>query len=139
MLLISKKFEFCASHTLRRPEWNEEKNRAVFGKCSNPNGHGHNYILEVSVRGTVNPETGFVMDASILERYVQELVFRDVDHKNLNLDVLWLQGILPSSENLVNAFWDRLAPALARETPRVTLHRLILWETSRIYVVREEE
>lgn len=103
----------------------------MFGDCSNPNWHGHNYELDVTVSGPVDPDTGFVMDLSILRDLVGDRVIRDVDHKNLNLEVEWMEGLIPSTENVVVAIWNRLAPALPSD---VALVRLVLWETPRNYV-----
>jgi 6-pyruvoyltetrahydropterin/6-carboxytetrahydropterin synthase len=96
---------FSAAHRLFRPEWSDERNAEVFGDCSNPNWHGHNYELEVTVEGTVDPATGFVMDLKVLKDLVQERVVREVDHKNLNTEVPWLEGVNPSTENVAVAIW----------------------------------
>ncbi len=119
---------FSAAHRLHREDWSEERNADVFGDCSNPNWHGHNYELEVTVEGPIDPETGFVMDLKRLKELVEERVVRDVDHKNLNTEVRWLEGVNPSTENVTVAIWDRLvgalpagmrlAKVLVRETPR---------------------
>jgi len=128
---ITKRVHFCAAHRLENPDWSEERNREVFGLCANPNWHGHNYNLEVTVEAELNPETGFVMDLIDLRDLVEREVLEDLDHKNLNLDVEWMRGVITSTENLVVAIWRRL------ETPMpegVTLSRLVLWETDRNYV-----
>jgi len=119
---------FSAAHRLYRSDWTDERNAAVFGDCSNPNWHGHNYELEVTVEGAVDPETGFVMDLKRLKDLVEERVVADVDHRNLNLEVPWLEGIIPSTENVAVAIWERLVDRLpigvrlanvrVRETPR---------------------
>lgn len=137
MLQIAKTFEFCSSHTLYRNEWSAEKNREVFGKCSNPNGHGHNFQLEVVLSGTVDPMTGMILDASKLKAFVKELVLNDIDHKDLNKDVIWFKQI-PTVENLVNAIWERLAPAVPNHAPSAKLHMIRIWETSSIYAARVE-
>lgn len=134
MLYLAKKFDFCASHTLYRDEWSPEKNVSVFGKCAN--GHGHNYVLEVAVRGAVNSTTNMILDAGRLRIIVEELILHDLDHKDLNSDVSWLQGIIPTVEAVVNAIWERLAPAIKEEGCQ--LARIILHETSTIYAWREE-
>ncbi|MCB0345734.1 MAG: 6-carboxytetrahydropterin synthase [Bdellovibrionales bacterium] len=134
MLSISKSFEFSASHRLFRPEWDERRNSAVFGKCSNPNGHGHNYKLEVTVCGELNPETGMVLDASILDGIVTTEVIDHVDHANLDKDVAWLEGQVTTSEVIVEAVWKRLTAALKSQCQdTVALSRVRLWETSKIY------
>jgi 6-pyruvoyltetrahydropterin/6-carboxytetrahydropterin synthase len=119
---------FSAAHRLHRPDWSEERNAAVFGDCSNPNWHGHNYELEVSVEGAVDPETGFVMDLKSLKELIQERVVADVDHKNLNTEVAWLEGIIPSTENVAVAIWNRLADGLPAG---VRLAKVLLRETPR--------
>ncbi len=137
MLAIGKVFEFCASHRLYRPDWSVEQNTRVFGKCANPNGHGHNYKLEVCVHGTPNPETGMVMDASLLSKIVDETIFQHVDHKNLDIDVPWLSGTITTSENLVRAFWERLAPVIRDiSTQSASLFEIKLWETSKIFALK---
>lgn len=151
MLTLSKTFRFAAAHRLYRQEWTPEQNQLTFGKCANRNGHGHNYRLEVSVSGEIDPETGMLLDASKLQRIVDEQVLDHLDHKNLDLDVPWLEGKITTVENLVNGIWDRLAPAIAvsggsdsgdtdsRRNPRnVRLRKLVLWETERIFATREE-
>jgi 6-pyruvoyltetrahydropterin/6-carboxytetrahydropterin synthase len=119
---------FSAAHRLYRADWTDERNAEVFGDCSNPNWHGHNYELEVTVEGPVDAETGFVMDLKDLRDLVERRVVADVDHKNLNTEVDWLEGVNPSTENVAVAIWDRLvsdfhagvrlAKVLLRETPR---------------------
>ncbi len=128
---VTRHVHFSAAHRLHREEWSEEENRRVFGACANPNWHGHNYELEVTVEGEVDPETGFVMNLKALRDRVRELVVDDVDHRNLNVEVAWLEGTIPSTENVVVAIWDRLADALP---DGVELARLVLRETPRNYV-----
>lgn len=128
---ITKRVHFCAAHRLENPDWSEERNREVFGLCANPNWHGHNYNLEVTVEAELNPETGFVMDLVDLRDLVEREVLEDLDHKNLNLDVEWMRGVITSTENLVVGIWRRLETPLPEG---VTLSRLVLWETDRNYV-----
>lgn len=128
---IVRRLHFSAAHRLARPEWSEEENRRVFGECANPNWHGHNYELEVAVTGPVSPETGYLMDLKELKELATRHVVADLDHRNLNLDVPWLQGIVPSTENLVVAIWERLAPLVP---PPAVLDRLLLRETPRHWV-----
>lgn len=128
---VTRRMHFSAAHRLFRNEWSEEQNRDVFGDCSNPNWHGHNYEIDVTVEGPVDPETGFVMDLKVLRDLVEDRVVRDVDHKNLNLEVPWLEGIIPSTENFVIAIWDRVDGHLP---DGVALARLVLYETPRNYV-----
>jgi 6-pyruvoyltetrahydropterin/6-carboxytetrahydropterin synthase len=127
---VTRHLHFSAAHRLNSPAFSEQRNREVFGLCNSPNWHGHNYELEVTVEGEVEPETGYVLDLALLRRLVEELVVNDLDHRNLNLDVPWLEGEIPSTENLVVAIWNRLAPRI----PRGRLVRLLLHETPRNYV-----
>jgi len=128
---VTRRVHFSAAHRLFRPDWSEERNRDVFGDCSNPNWHGHNYEVDVTVSGPVDPETGYVMDLKRLKELLDERVIDDVDHRNLNLEVPWLEGVVPTTENLVVAVWERIAGHLPGE---VTLDRIVLWETPRNYV-----
>ncbi|MEX2527771.1 MAG: 6-carboxytetrahydropterin synthase [Gemmatimonadota bacterium] len=128
---VTRRVHFSAAHRLFRPEWSEERNLQVFGACSNPLGHGHNYEVDVTVEGPVDPETGYVLDLKILKELLEERVLQDVDHRNLNEEVPWLAGKNPTTENLVVAIWRRIAPALP---PAIELVRIVLWETPRNYV-----
>lgn len=105
---VTRRLHFSAGHRLHNPEYDDAKNREVFGACSNPTGHGHNYEIEVTVEGGVDPETGFVMDLARLRDLVQEMVISDVDHANLNVDVPWMEGVNPTAENLAVQIWRRL-------------------------------
>ena len=125
---ITRRVHFSAAHRLHREEWSEAKNAEVFGDCSNPNWHGHNYEMDITVSGPVDAETGFVMDLKQLKSLVEGLVVDDVDHGNLNLDVPWMKGVIPSTENFVVAIWQRLED---RMPEGVELERLVLWETPR--------
>ena len=125
---VTRRLTFSAAHRLHRADWSEARNREVFGDCSNPNWHGHNYEVEVTVVGPVDPETGFVMDLKELRDLVQDRVVADVDHKNLNLDVTWMKNVLPSTENFVVAIWNRLKDGLPSG---VRLERVMLQETPR--------
>jgi 6-pyruvoyltetrahydropterin/6-carboxytetrahydropterin synthase len=127
---VTRRVHFSAAHRLHNPGLSEEENREVFGLCNSPNWHGHNYELDVTVEGEIDPATGYVMDLKALKELVEAEVLLDVDHHNLNLDVPWLEGILPSTENLVVAIWRRLEPRI----PNGRLVRLVLWETPRNYV-----
>ncbi|GMR14237.1 MAG: 6-carboxytetrahydropterin synthase [Gemmatimonadota bacterium] len=128
---ITRRAHFCAAHRLENPDWPEERNRDVFGPCANPNWHGHNYDLDVTVESELNPDTGFVMDLGDLRDLVETRVVRDLDHKNLNIDVEWMRGAITSTENLVVGIWRRLATTMPEG---VTLSRLVLWETDRNFV-----
>ncbi|MCZ6540894.1 MAG: 6-carboxytetrahydropterin synthase, partial [Nitrospinae bacterium] len=125
MIYITRKLEFCASHTLFNPKYSDAKNAEVFGLCSNPNGHGHNYVMEVTVRGEVHPETGMVLDLKVLKKLVNEEIILKVDHKNLNVDVPFLKGIIPTAENLAIHFWGVLESKLEGGE----LHEIKLYES----------
>jgi len=122
---------FSAAHRLGRDDWDEARNRETFGLCANPNWHGHNYEMDVTVEGEVDPDTGYVLDLKKLRELVEARVVDELDHGNLNLDVPWLEGVNPTTENLVVAIWGRLADALPSGARLV---RIILWETPRNYV-----
>ncbi|MEX2467647.1 MAG: 6-carboxytetrahydropterin synthase [Gemmatimonadota bacterium] len=121
IVTVTRRAHFSSAHRLHRDDWSEEKNLRVFGDCANPNWHGHNYELVVSVRGPVDPETGFVMNLRILKDVIQTRVVADVDHKNLNLEVPWLSGVNPSTENLAVAIWDRIADQLPEPASLVSV------------------
>jgi 6-pyruvoyltetrahydropterin/6-carboxytetrahydropterin synthase len=127
-VLITRRLHFSAAHRLGREDWPDSRNRDVFGLCSNPNWHGHNYEIDVTVEGPIDPETGYVLDLKTLRDLVESRVIRDLDHRNLNLDVRWLQGVNPTTENLVVAIWNRLADAMPHGT---RLARIVLHETPR--------
>jgi len=133
MIYLTRRERFNAAHKLFNPTWNEEKNELVFGKCANKNWHGHNYHLFVTVKGTVNPDTGFVMNVKDLSAIINKYIIDKLDHKNLNLDVDFLTNILPSTENLAMAIWQELLPHFA-DIKNVSLHCVKLYETENIYV-----
>jgi 6-pyruvoyltetrahydropterin/6-carboxytetrahydropterin synthase len=108
MMLITRKFHFSASHRVFNPNLSDAENMKIYGKCSSPNGHGHNYVMEVSVSGDIDTATGFVMDLTELKSIVEKNIIEKVDHKNLNVDVEFLAGVLPSTENLAVKFWDEI-------------------------------
>jgi 6-pyruvoyltetrahydropterin/6-carboxytetrahydropterin synthase len=108
MVFITRKFHFSASHRLYKKELSDSENEKLFGKCSNPNGHGHNYILEITVTGETQPETGFVMDLKDLKQLVETSVIDKVDHKNINLDVEFMKDIIPTSENIAIGIWEQI-------------------------------
>lgn len=128
---ITSSATFSSAHRLHNPERDDDWNRATFGKCNNPFGHGHTYTLEVTVEGPVDPEKGWVVDFSVLKRVVDERVVRKCDCRNLNSDVDFLRGVIPTAENLAVRFWDELAPHVAP----ARLVRLVLHETERNKVV----
>ena len=131
MVYLTRVEHFNAAHKLYNPAWSPEKNEAVFGKCANENWHGHNYELYVTVKGKPNKDTGFVMDVKVLSELIKEKVIEKVDHRNLNLDVDFLQGQFCSTENLAMGIWQQLQPHLPAG---VSLHCVKLYETPRIYV-----
>lgn len=128
---VTRRVHFSAAHRLGRDDWDEARNRETFGLCANPNWHGHNYEMDVTVEGEVDPDTGYVLDLKKLRELVEARVVDELDHGNLNLDVPWLEGVNPTTENLVVAIWGRLADALPSGARLV---RIILWETPRNYV-----
>jgi 6-pyruvoyltetrahydropterin/6-carboxytetrahydropterin synthase len=109
-VLVSRRESFNAAHQLCDPGLSDDENRRVFGKCANL--HGHNYVLEVVVAGEIDPATGYVLDLKGLSHVICQQIIRDVDHRNLNTDVPWLEGRIPTAENLALAFWERLEPEL---------------------------
>jgi len=132
-VIVTRRLTFDAAHRLHNPELSDEENRALFGKCSNPNGHGHTYTLEVSVAGSVDENTGFVADLGRLKKLVEEHVVDKMDHRNLNIDVNFLSGINPTAENIVVACWRELEGRIAQGR----LVRLRLWETPNNYAEYE--
>jgi 6-pyruvoyltetrahydropterin/6-carboxytetrahydropterin synthase len=127
---VTRRLRFNAAHRVFNPGFSDEKNQETFGKCNNPNWHGHNYTLDVSVEGPIDEDTGYVMDLSKLKELVNREVVSLVDHKNFNLDVPFMRDRIPTSENIVVAFWEILKPAIAP----ARLVRLVLWETENNYV-----
>ena len=121
LVRITRKAHFSAAHRLYRPEWSEERNVEVFGDCSSPNWHGHNYELVVTVEGVIDPETGFVMNLRDLKKILQDRVVSDMDHRNLNTDVPWLSQVNPTTENLAVSIWSRISDALPSGTNLVSI------------------
>jgi 6-pyruvoyltetrahydropterin/6-carboxytetrahydropterin synthase len=132
MIYITRKESFNAAHKLARPDWTQEKNTQVFGKCANPNWHGHNYELFVTVKGEVNPETGFLVDLKWLKLIINTHVIDKLDHSNLNIDVDFMKDKLASTENLAIAIWQELLPYIEQEG--VKLHSVKLYETENNFV-----
>jgi 6-pyruvoyltetrahydropterin/6-carboxytetrahydropterin synthase len=124
-VLVSRRESFNAAHELRNPELSEAENRRLYGKCVNL--HGHNYVLEVVVAGAIDPATGYVFDLKRLSDVISSQIIEDVDHRNLNTDVPWLAGVIPTAENLAVAFWDRLRT----ELPEGSLSTVRVWETEK--------
>ncbi len=132
---ITRVVEFAAAHRLYREDWSEAKNFEVFGECSNPFGHGHNYLLEVTLAGKADPETGMVTHFSSLKRILHELVATPMDHRHLNHDVAFLRGVLPTSENMVRLLWERIGDAVGKLSHgEISLHKLKLSSTARNWV-----
>lgn len=130
MVYITRKAHFCASHRLYNPDWPDEKNRAVFGKCNNPNGHGHNYEIEVTVAGKPPRETGMVIDLKRLGDIIEDEIVERVDHKNVNLDVDFLKDVIPTAENMAIAFWA----ILEKKIPEGRLVSIKLYESDNNFV-----
>lgn len=124
---VTRRVHFNAAHRLHNPHFSDEWNKATFGDCNHINWHGHNYELEVTLAGDPNPDTGYLYDLGKLRALIEERIVKPCDHRNLNLDVPFLHGIIPSAENLVVAFWQQLAEVL----PQGLLHRIRLYETAR--------
>lgn len=131
MVYLTRVEHFNAAHKLYNPEWNFQKNEEVFGKCANENWHGHNYELFVTVKGEVDPGTGFLCDAKKLSHLIKEFVLDQLDHKNLNVEVTFLKDKMCTTENVAQAIWQQLLPHLPLN---VQLHSIKLYETPRIYV-----
>jgi 6-pyruvoyltetrahydropterin/6-carboxytetrahydropterin synthase len=132
MIYITRKESFSAAHKLSRPDWSEAKNNEVFGKCSNPNWHGHNYVLWVTVKGEVNPETGFVVNLSDVSLIIKDYILDKVDHKNLNSDVDFMKGKLSSTEVLAMEFWNQIEGPINHLGCK--LHSVKVQETEKNYV-----
>ena len=130
---ITRREEFSASHRLHNPELTEAENRRLYGICNNPNGHGHNYEVEVSVRGEVPAATGMVMNLTDLMRILRERVLPQVDHKHLNHDVAFLEGVIPTAENVAIALWQQIEPEV-RRFEGCRLHRIRLFESRNSHV-----
>lgn len=129
---LSRTVRFSAAHRYHRPEWSDEENRRVFGACSNPHGHGHNYLLEVTVRGEIDHDTGFIVDLALLDQLLHEEVVERLDHQHINhrIEEFAFGGAIPTTENLVAYLWPRIEsriPAPAR------LHRLRLYEDATLF------
>jgi len=122
---VCRRVNFNAAHRLYRPDWSDEKNNEVYGKCNNPNFHGHNYVMEVWVEGEVDSETGYVIDLKILKQIINDHIVNEFDHKNLNLDCKEFESLIPTAENIIAVSWKKLKNVL---DPKYTL-KLKLWET----------
>jgi len=127
---VTRRVHFNAAHRLYNPKFSDDWNRTTFGKCANPNFHGHNYDVDVTVDGEIDSETGYVFDLTQLQKLAEDRVIRHLDHKNLNVDVPWFEGLIPSAENIAVVIWRQLCPAL----PQGIRLQVRLWETPRNYV-----
>ncbi|MBK6344419.1 MAG: 6-carboxytetrahydropterin synthase [Bacteroidales bacterium] len=132
MIYITRKEHFNAAHRLFRSDYSDEKNLEIFGKCSNPNWHGHNYELFVTVKGEVDPETGFLINLKELSRIINEFVLVKLDHRNVNLEVDFMSGKLASAENLATGIWEELEKPVTEAGAQ--LHSVKLFETERNFV-----
>lgn len=132
MIYITRREHFNAAHKLHNPKWSEEQNNEVFGKCANPNWHGHNYNLFVTVKGNVNPDTGYSVNLKELSVIIRKYITDKLDHKNLNLDVDFLKGLMPSTENVAIAIWQQLEPHVNALDSK--LHSIKLYETENNFV-----
>lgn len=130
MVYITRIEHFNAAHKLYNPAWSREENEVVFGKCANENWHGHNFELHVTIKGVPDKNTGFVYDAKKLSKIIRRYVIDVVDHKNLNVEVPFMQGKMCSIENLIMGIWEEINPRLPEN---IRLHSLKLYETPRIY------
>jgi 6-pyruvoyltetrahydropterin/6-carboxytetrahydropterin synthase len=130
MILVTRREIFSSSHRLHNPNFSDAENERVFGKCSNLNGHGHNYILEVIVAGEIDSQTGYVIDLKVLKEIIHENVIKKVDHKNLNLDVDFLKDKIPTAENIAIQIWNQLE----NKIPSGKLYSIKLYETENNYV-----
>ena len=127
---VTRQAHFNAAHRLHNSSKGAKWNRDKFGPCNNPKWHGHNYVIEITVAGETDPDTGYVIDLGDLKSVMQDRILKHVDHRNLNEEVRWLKGAIPSAENLAIAFWRRLEAHL----PAGRLHRVRLFETPRNFV-----
>jgi 6-pyruvoyltetrahydropterin/6-carboxytetrahydropterin synthase len=129
MFFVTRREVFSAAHRLYNPKFSDEDNRRIYGKCSNPNWHGHNYTLEVIVAGETNPETGYVIDLKLLKDIVIKNIIDKVDHKNLNTETDFMKGIIPTAENIAAAIWKQLV----NKIPGGKLYSVKLYETENNY------
>lgn len=129
MILLTRRAEFSASHYYWNDRWSEEENRRVFGKCANRNGHGHNYTLEVTVAGDVDPVTGFVVDLKQLKEAMEREVLSAYDHRHLNLELPEFRAVIPTTENIAVAIWRRLEG----KVPGAKLRRVRVYEMPDLY------
>ena len=127
MIYLTRRERFCAAHRMFREEWSDEENQRIFGKCSNPNWHGHNYSLWVTIKGEPTAEYGFVMNINILKQIILENIINKIDHKNINLEVDFMKGKIATTENIAVAIWNELNPFI--ENSGAKLHCVKIEET----------
>lgn len=132
MIYITRRERFSAAHRMFRQDWSDEKNLEVFGKCSNPNWHGHNYILWVTIKGEIIENHGFVMNLNILKKIISEKVIEKLDHRNINLDVDFMKGKIATTENLAAAIWGELKTDIEKQGAK--LHCVKIEETENNYI-----
>jgi 6-pyruvoyltetrahydropterin/6-carboxytetrahydropterin synthase len=132
MIYITRRERFSAAHRMFRQDWSDEKNLEVFGKCSNPNWHGHNYVLWVTIKGEPSENQGFVMNLNILKRIISEKVIEKLDHRNINLDVSFMKGKIATTENLAVAIWEELKHDIEKQGAQ--LHCIKIEETENNFI-----
>jgi 6-pyruvoyltetrahydropterin/6-carboxytetrahydropterin synthase len=132
MIYITRRERFSAAHRMFRQDWSDEKNLEVFGKCSNPNWHGHNYVLWVTIKGEPSENQGFVLNLNILKRIISEKVIEKLDHRNINLDVSFMKGKIATTENLAVALWEELKPDIEKQGAQ--LHCIKIEETENNFI-----
>ncbi len=129
MLYVTRRETFSSAHRLYNPNLSDEENDRLFGKCNNPNGHGHNYVLEVVVAGEPDPQTGYVIDLKKLKTIIRENVINKIDHKHLNLDVEFMEDVIPTAENIAVKIWEQLVDKI----PSGKLYSVKVYETENNY------
>ncbi len=132
MIYLTRREKFSAAHRMYKKEWSDSKNQEVFGDCSNPNWHGHNYLLFVTVKGNINSETGYLVNLKTLGSIIRENVIQKIDHKNMNLEVDFMNGKVASSENLAVSIWEVLDPKV--KMLGVELHKIKIEETENNFI-----
>jgi 6-pyruvoyltetrahydropterin/6-carboxytetrahydropterin synthase len=132
MIYLTRRERFSAAHRMFRPDWSDEKNREVFGKCSNANWHGHNYIIWVTVKGEPSDSHGFVLNIDTLKKIIQEKVISKIDHRNINIEVDFMKGKIATTENLAVAIWNELRLPVEKEGAK--LHCIKIEETENNYI-----
>jgi len=132
MVYVTRREKISAAHRLFRSDWSDEKNFEIFGACSNPNWHGHNYQLFVTVKGNINAETGFVVNLKELSKIIRHHILRKLDHRNINLEVEFMENKIASTENLAKAVWDELLNPISQLG--IELHCIKIVETENNYI-----